>query len=327
MEQPIRHRAGHRRRSAFTLVELLVVIAVMAVLMALLLPAVQVAREAARRMQCINGLRQIGIALHNYHDTANCFPAGRGTPLPFAFSPQARLLPFLEQRNLQSLIDFSSPPTTIVVVNGPTYDGSANHRAATSLVRVFLCPSDANGDRVAGSAFGATNYVANAGSGVAANGSMADADGVFYLGSRVSFRDITDGTSSTVAFSERTLGPGSRDMQDRSFLILERPPGSDPTLVSCNAATGTWNAERGARWILGNYGNTLYNHFYGPNAAEWDCMNVQQQKGLMSARSMHPGGVHLLTCDGAARFASNSIAHDIWRSLGTRGGREVIGEW
>ena len=78
---------------------------------------------------------------------------------------------------------------------------------------------------------------------------------------------------------------------------------------------------------MGNYGNTLYNHFRTPNSSAWDCMNVQQQKGLMSARSAHPGGVHVLTCDGSARFTSENVALDIWRAIATRGGQEVISEW
>ena len=112
------------KRTAFTLLELLIVLAIVGVLTGLLLPAVQKLRGAAARINCANNLKQIGLALHSHHDTAGRFPAGRGTPLPLVFSAHARLLPFIEQENLRNLIDFSAAPTTFSVAGGPTYDGS-----------------------------------------------------------------------------------------------------------------------------------------------------------------------------------------------------------
>ena len=157
-------------------------------------------------------------------------------------------------------------------------------------------------------------------------GSLTAADGVFFLGSAIGFCDLTDGSSETAAFSERTLGPGMVG-PDLRQLILERTPGADPTPADCSAGAGSWNVERGAKWILGNYGNTLYNHYFPPNAlGVWDCMNVQQQKGLMSARSGHAGGVNVLFCDGGVRFVRNDIQLGTWRSIATRSGGEMIEE-
>src|SRR5687768_11955498 len=117
-------------RSGFTLVELLVVIAIIGVLVALLLPAIQAAREAARRMSCQNNLRQLGIALHNYDDVTNCLPVARN-PFPLVHSALARVLPFLEQENLQRLVDFTQP------LSSPT-----NATALQTPVKLFHCPSD-----------------------------------------------------------------------------------------------------------------------------------------------------------------------------------------
>jgi prepilin-type N-terminal cleavage/methylation domain-containing protein len=314
-----------RSRRALTLIELLVVTAIVAVLVGLLLPAVQKVRAAAARISCANNLKQLGLALHSHHDAIGRFPPGRGTPLPLAFSPHAYLLPFVEQEGLRNLIDFSAAPSTFSVAGGPAYDGSRNDPAATTPVRTFLCPADA-WDRVPGLPYGATNYVACAGSGTLALGSLAQGDGVFFLGSAIGFRDLADGSSQTSAFSERTLGPGMAG-GTRERLILERPAGTDPTPADCVSGNGSWNAERGAKWILGNYGNTLYNHYYPPNAAgAWDCMNVQQQKALTAARSAHPGGVLVLFCDGGVRFVPDGVSPQVWRAYATRSGGEVIGD-
>jgi len=312
----------HGRR-AFTLVELLVVVGIIAVLTGLLLPAVQEVRAAAARASCGNNLKQIGLALHAHHDARGRFPPGRGSPLPAVFSAHAHLLPFLEQDGLQRGIDFSSAPVTFSVAGGPTYDGTVNLPAATAAVKTYLCPADPAGDRVPGSPFGATSYAANAGSGAVDFGSLAQSDGVFILGSAVGFRDLFDGSSQTAAFSERTVGPG-QVTSDRGRLILERPPGADPSAAGCDAGAGTWNPERGAKWILGNYGNTLYNHALPPNSAGvWDCMDVRQQKGRLAARSGHTGGVSVLLCDGGVRFVPDGTSAVVWQALATRAGGEV----
>jgi prepilin-type N-terminal cleavage/methylation domain-containing protein len=314
-------------RRAFTLIELLVVIAIIAILIALLLPAVQAAREAARRITCRNNLKQLGLALHNYHDVQGSFPQGRGAALPGVFSAHAYLLPFVEQANLQSLVDFSSAPTTFGIGGGVVFDGSANANAASTIVPYFLCPSDGS-ERIPGSTFAATNYAGNAGSGLVAAGSLDNADGVFFRGSRIGFRHLTDGTSHTAAVSERMLGTGNPSpvgtAMSADLDVLELPFGSDPSETSCaDASAGSIFTERGGKWILGNYGNTLYNHALPPNAIVWDCMDMRQQKARMTSRSEHLGGVHVLCCDGSVRFVAESIMIPVWQAMGTRAGGEV----
>jgi prepilin-type processing-associated H-X9-DG protein len=191
------------------------------------------------------------------------------------------------------------------------------------VVGTFVCPSDGRQGRVPSSAYGATNYAACAGSGAAA-GTLTEADGVFFLASEVSIKDVTDGTSNTAAFSERPLGPGESIDPGSTELILELPFGTDPTETACRSPSGVeWNSERGAKWIVGNYGNTLYNHALRPNALEWDCMNASQQKGRFAARSEHPGGVNMLQCDGSAASVNGAVDLAIWAAAATRAGGEL----
>src|SRR4051812_42487340 len=141
-------------RRAFTLIELLVVIAIIGILVALLLPAVQFAREAARRMKCSNNLKQIGVSLQTFHDTNRQFPPGRDA-WPAPFSTHARLLPYLENSNLQNLIDFTQSTST-----------GMNVTAAETPIPLFLCPSDSANGRVPGSTYAGCDYVANVGTGI-----------------------------------------------------------------------------------------------------------------------------------------------------------------
>jgi prepilin-type N-terminal cleavage/methylation domain-containing protein/prepilin-type processing-associated H-X9-DG protein len=323
--------ADWRRRSCvhgFTLVELLVVIAILGVLVAILLPAIQSSREASRRSSCGNNLKQIGVALQNFHAGHRRFPPGRGGPPPKVFSPLAYLLPYLEEDSLEGQIDLSSAPTSLVIAGVP-YSGTRNLAAATQAVIVFQCPSDVASGRVPGSTYGATNFVANAGSGLLDNGSLNEADGVFFLASCVGFQNLLDGSSHTAAFSERMLGTGQTFLgptpSQAALYMLELGPGVDVSPSACaSLGTGDWYSQRGAKWILGNYGNTLYNHFYTPNAPQWDCMNLAQQKALTAARSYHPSGVNLLYCDGSLRFIEDSIDPLLWRAAATRAGNETM---
>ena len=202
--QRLRH--DQRVSRGFTLVELLVVIAIIGILIGLLLPAVQIARESSRRTSCANNLKQLGLALHGFAETHGCFPSGRGGPAPLVFSPQAMLLPYVEQSGLQSTLDFTLAPTDLVIA-GVSYSGAKNRPAATQRIAMLCCPSDPADGRVPGLDYAGTNYAANASSG-ANQGSLTDADGVFYLTSAVTFAKLIDGSSHTAAFSERQLGNG-----------------------------------------------------------------------------------------------------------------------
>jgi prepilin-type N-terminal cleavage/methylation domain-containing protein/prepilin-type processing-associated H-X9-DG protein len=305
-----------RIRRAFTLIELLVVIAIIAILIALLVPAVQKVREAAARTQCINNLNQLGLAMHSYELAVKAFPPGRGE-VPKVVSVHARLLPYLEQQNLQDLVN----------LDGAMADPK-NVAASAKRVALFVCPSDPGGGRIGTPDFG-TTYVACTGTGVtfdeagdpATYLSIAKGNGIFaQTPTRVAH--IRDGLSNTAAFSESTLGDGSSIGTPRS--ILEVAEDNDPTLADCANSNGTWNSNRGGKWIDGHYGNTLYNHFYPPNAPAWDCGNASHNKALTAARSYHSGGVNLLLADGTVRFVSNSISLAAWHALATRAGGEVF---
>jgi prepilin-type N-terminal cleavage/methylation domain-containing protein len=316
-------------RKGFTLIELLVVIAIIAVLVGLLVPAVQKVREAANRMSCSNNLKQLGLAMHNYEGANGCFPQGRNA-YPKVVSAPARLLAYVEQENLQKLID---PEGTLAL-------GSQNELAGRNKVKLFICPSDPRGGQIPGSVYHGINYVANNGTGVTWDAAgeiagylkIADGNGVFAQ-IRVKIGDILDGTSNTAAFTESLLGSGvaitgiPTDPMTVQTAVLEVPGGNDPTPAACKAGSGVWNSRRGEQWINGHYGNTLYNHYYPPNSSSrWDCGNGSHNKGLTAARSAHSGGVSLLACDGSVRFVSNGIQLASWRALGTRAGGEVPGE-
>ena len=317
-------------RKGFTLIELLVVIAIIAVLVGLLVPAVQKVREAANRMSCSNNLKQLGLAMHNYEGANGCFPQGRNG-YPKVVSAPARLLAFVEQENLQKLID---PEGTLAM-------GTQNELAGRNRVKIFVCPSDPRGGQIPGSVYYGINYVANNGTGVTMDGAGAingylkipDGNGVFaQIPARIG--DILDGTSNTAAFTESLMGTGvsisgiPTDPMTLQTVVLEVPGGNDPTPSACQGGSGVWNSKRGEQWINGHYGNTLYNHYYPPNSsARWDCGNGSHNKGLTAARSAHSGGVNLLACDGSVRFVSNGIQLASWRALGTRAGGEVPGEW
>jgi prepilin-type N-terminal cleavage/methylation domain-containing protein/prepilin-type processing-associated H-X9-DG protein len=212
-----------RHRRGFTLIELLVVIAIIALLIALLLPAVQAAREAARRAQCVNNLKQIGIALHNYHQANDSFPPG-GLPLVSAtgnkvvqnasFSAQARLLAFLEQQGLYNAANFSYGCFN----TNDTYGCTANTTVTSTRLTSFLCPSTPVPSftivRTNGPTYPApgNSYFASIGSSMEydSNDSLGPPNGPFqHRGPALGIRDIKDGTSNTVAFGEWKVGSGN----------------------------------------------------------------------------------------------------------------------
>ena len=197
-------------RDGVTLVELLVVITIIGVLISLLLPAVQAAREAARRITCINNLKQCGLAIHNYHSSRCAFPGVGGGPTT-CFSAQAAILPFAEQGNLQALINFSQP--LFVGTAGNMKLNPLQTDAAKTIVPMFRCPSDGGNDLNSkymvdpGETLAGGNYVVCIGSGTGTTYDIRyPTDGLFYYGSARDFRDITDGASNTLMMSESLLG-------------------------------------------------------------------------------------------------------------------------
>jgi prepilin-type N-terminal cleavage/methylation domain-containing protein/prepilin-type processing-associated H-X9-DG protein len=326
------------RGRGFTLIELLVVIAIIGVLIALLLPAAQAAREAARRAQCANNLKQLGLALHGYHAAAGSFPVGflypsgpvppTTSPLQYRWSALAQMAPYLEQASLASALNFDFPLAYRPSGGGafwPFYP--ANTTAMAVRVGTFLCPSD--GAPAPAAETGPTNYAFCTGDG-SGGGDAAGANGAFILGPALSAANLTDGTSGTAAMAEQLLGIAGPYSQAapapipspmrRAFARVAAAPLTD---ASCAAAGSGWLLNKGAAWWDGNYLNTLYNHREPPNSGTPDCI-VYHNPGWKAARSLHPGGVNVLYCDGHVSFAKDSIAREVWRGLGTRAGGEAL---
>jgi prepilin-type N-terminal cleavage/methylation domain-containing protein/prepilin-type processing-associated H-X9-DG protein len=353
----------------FTLIELLVVIAIIAILVALLLPAVQAAREAARRAQCITNLKQIGIALHNYHQAEGAFPAGMLRTSNSAdgsvntnggFSAHARLLGYTEQAPLYNAANFGLP----AYYDSPSgYGGYANITVTVARLSLFLCPSnEAPWWHMNGAPFNQFRapgncYFASVGSCLEMSGEVTAAppNGVFqYSGPAIGIRDVTDGTSNTIAFGEWKTGSGNLNIFTLATdIIFPGPPQGtgrsngtfimpNPTLV---AAFPSWVAQCTAgltntslrstitpllaeAWASGLFGNTQGTVLLPPNPRSPNCgtntnFNLQAP-GMLGLNSYHPGGANVVMCDGSVKFLKDSTnVNTVW-ALGSRNQGEVV---
>jgi len=306
-------------RRGFTLIELLVVIAIIAILIALLLPAVQAAREAARRSTCKSNMKNIGIAMHNYHETHGKFPfstvsgvnraeAGGGNNRQGWFH---MLLPFVEQSNLYDIIQGQ-------IENGNACACGWNGR--NTIVEVFMCPSDPEAGKTSGGQGFHVNYLLNGGSGhLGANNTFPQLNGIAFPVSTIQFRDITDGTTNTAMAGEIILTAdgsgssgsgnvvcgGSHDLRGRVYNNLHHSGQIFTTLRPPNTPVGD----------VAQYCN-------GNDLAP--CRQCSSGNNEIHTRSMHPGGSQILLCDGSVRFISENVDTATFQALGTRNGGEVF---
>jgi prepilin-type N-terminal cleavage/methylation domain-containing protein len=326
--------AKKRSRQGFTLIELLVVIAIIAVLIALLLPAVQQAREAARRTQCRNNLKQLGLALHNYHDTHSSFPPGclALKTSGAAFSPADMepkinqviggwgwtvfVLPYIDQ----------SPLYQVLGPNGNNFP-TAPTPATQTIIPSFLCPSDPSPAIVTATALGATG--APSGGGIGTNGfaksnypaifgssgvvyvmtaaAIPDATrGVFWYNSSTKIRDITDGTSNTIMVCERYWDGGDSETR-RGAIWAGKPDGSSGGLNVGNKYSNIVRAANSAAWL--------------PNAP------VPGAGNNNTASSKHVGGVHFILADGSTHFVSDNIDGLVYQNLAQKADGLPVGSY
>lgn len=334
-------------RRGFTLIELLVVIAIIAVLISLLLPAVQSAREAARRAQCVNNLKQIGLAMHNYHSSNGSFPmavtraySDVGVQTDWGtFGALGLMLPYLEQGPLYTSINFS----------WNLWQGRGNIVNLTawqSRVSAFECPSDG----LVGQQ-NTNNYFGSVGTTVGFR-SNAESTGIFSFSRTHGIESITDGTSNTIAYAEALVSTTAGAATQQRWRDGAAPAGASPSAAytirngpdnlaamqrdwqACNGffRTDINRGQRGYRWGLSNLGESLFQTLIPPNSTDYpwnscrlDCPGCGVlHSGYYNATSNHPGGVNVALADGSVRFIKSSISMPIWWALGTKAGGEVL---
>jgi len=329
----LKHRS---RRPGFTLIELLVVIAIIGILIAILLPAVQQARAAARRTSCRNKLHQIGIALHNYLDTYTKFPPSFCADGPTGtdgghWSIQARILPFVDNVSIYKDIEFGD-------------DYTSTPGISAMRIPLYLCPSEVNDKiRTGTPEHYPVNYGFNAGTWEVFNPATGrGGDGAFAPNSRLRPNDFPDGTSNTLAFAEvKAYTPYVRDGADG--------PAAIPSDVSTLSA-GEFKANSGhTEWVDGRIHQTGVTTTHTPNsvvaingstgdaplsAVDGDYTSCREDKSCdtfvraaVTSRSYHAGLVHILLMDGSARPITENVDLDVWRNLGSRYDDNTIGEF
>lgn len=330
-----------KRRHGFTLVELLVVIAIIGVLVGLLMPAVQQARESARRMQCSNNLHQLAVAMHVYHETHDAFPAAWDAG--GQWSGLARLLPFLEQGPLEAAIDW-----------GTSYTAYQSNGAQANILNVgvplpaveldmFKCPSEINLRAIDVTGDGTpdhfpSNYALSHGTFLVYDGSQSG-DGAFGANRYTRIAEFADGTSNTMAISEVNTYTRfySGSEYDNSSGV---PSLSDvANIINTNVTAGTAPAGH-SQWVSGNVHQTGYTAFFTPNTIfnidgqlqPADFVNnsegagdVDQNPcmGAVTARSFHPGVVNVAFVDGSVSKVTETVDLNVYRTIGTRFGGEV----
>lgn len=336
------------RSNGFTLIELLVVVAVVGILAALILSAVQNARDASRKLQCENNLKQIGVALQNFQSEHGYFPAAmegehspQGLREKYIFAPHVWLLPYLDQATVYNSLNVS--------FMDPLGDTPENDTARNTRIGLYLCPSETS--PLMNAVPAPNSYRGDTGpspyewdnlstSGYYPNGGGGPFPLLYHIGPNA----FTDGLSNTVMMSEKLMGDDRESVftPTRDFWTLgwpysnpnfppgnqvismcEKLPSSDPPHVS----------KGGRTWYISGFDSTLYNHLVPPNWNGPGCKVdgsfpspdlSSNHGGIFGASGGHPGGVNCLMGDGSVRFIKNAININTWRALSSRAGGEVI---
>jgi prepilin-type processing-associated H-X9-DG protein/prepilin-type N-terminal cleavage/methylation domain-containing protein len=327
-------------RRAFTLVELLVVVAIVATLIGLLLPAVQQIREVANRTRCRNNLHQMALAVSQYEAEHGHLPPGAGEYPKLSTNPsdrpsvQALILPYLDQSARYSKFNFDYD-VHLDAVNVP---------AQMQDVPTYVCPSDPSTTRYFQS--GWSNYYASIGATADVRASNAKVVGVFnysanaakQITSKVRMSDITDGTSTTTMFSEikRSNLPWDATGRYNSTTMMITTLASltnRETCTACNTNTGVQLRVGGQQYYRDLPATFAFSHTMTPNQGgqregpgfnQFDCGGPEFLTAHKAARSYHPGGVNVAFCDGSVRFVPNSIPSKVWRAMGTRAAGDQV---
>jgi prepilin-type N-terminal cleavage/methylation domain-containing protein/prepilin-type processing-associated H-X9-DG protein len=340
-----------RHRHGFTLIELLVVISIIGVLIALLLPAVQAAREASRRIQCANNLKQIGLAVHNYENAVGTLPLGcvvtfdrANNPIFGGWGITARILPYFEGQNQFNACNFTLPNET-----------PENDTAMRFGISAYLCPSDPK-NRVIfiddGQPRNNTNYGFNRGDWYVwgTSASTPQPSSPFRVNVSVPLASVTDGLSNTLFAAEvKTHTPYLLNCSGLRYAPLGTQPmprsSDNPSTIvqyaGCSGGLAELRVDSGhSEWEDGNTSQAGFTTAWPPNMVtpgrfgnlsvpDTDLIAIREENGgptfaAVTARSYHPGGVNVLMGDGSVRFAKSTINGTTWRALGTVGGGEVV---